>query len=77
MTQTPAPLLAPRLASVLGRIDADLDGALARLIDLLSIPSISTDPAYKTDCARAADWLVADLRSFGVDAETIATPGHP
>jgi acetylornithine deacetylase/succinyl-diaminopimelate desuccinylase-like protein len=46
-------------------------------MDLLRIPSISTDPAYKPDCARAADWLVADLQSLGFDARAAATPGHP
>lgn len=65
------------LAPVLDRIDADLDAATTRLIDLLRIPSISTDPAYKGDCARAADWLVADLASLGIAARAIATPGHP
>jgi acetylornithine deacetylase/succinyl-diaminopimelate desuccinylase-like protein len=65
------------LTDVLARIDADLDGATDRLLDLLRIPSISTDPAYKADCDRAADWLVADLQSMGVPAEKRATPGHP
>ncbi|EIE52323.1 hypothetical protein AL036_04735 [Salipiger aestuarii] len=65
------------LAPVLARIDADLPAATDRLIDLLRIPSISTDPAYKADCDRAADWLVADLASLGVKAEKRATPGHP
>jgi hypothetical protein len=32
---------------VLARIDADLPASLERLKDLLRIPSISTDPAYK------------------------------
>ncbi|PJF10708.1 M20/M25/M40 family metallo-hydrolase [Pseudorhodobacter sp. MZDSW-24AT] len=65
------------LDTVLARIDADLDQSLDRLLDLLRIPSISTDPAYKADCARAADWLVAELNSLGFDASSRATPGHP
>jgi len=65
------------LHAVLDRIDAALPDALARLMDLLRIPSISTDPAYKPDCARAADWLVAELRSLGFDARSAPTPGHP
>lgn len=65
------------LDAVLARIDADLPQALDRLMDLLRIPSISTDPAYKEDCAKAADWLVADLQALGFDAASRATPGHP
>ena len=65
------------LAPVLSRIDADLSAATDRLLDLLRIPSISTDPAYKGDCDRAADWLVADLKSIGFDASKRPTPGHP
>lgn len=65
------------LDSVLARIDADLPAATDRLLDLLKIPSISTDPAFKDDCQTAADWLVSDLQSIGVKAEKRATPGHP
>jgi acetylornithine deacetylase/succinyl-diaminopimelate desuccinylase-like protein len=65
------------LATVLDRIDTDLDAALDRLMALLRIPSISTDPAYKDACQQAADWLVADLASLGVSAEARPTPGHP
>ena len=65
------------LDDVLARIDDDLPAATDRLLELLRIPSISTDPAYKADCDRAADWLVADLTSMGVEAEKRATPGHP
>ncbi|WP_172328017.1 M20/M25/M40 family metallo-hydrolase [Mangrovicoccus sp. HB161399] len=64
------------VAPVLARIDQDLDAALDRLFDLLRIPSISTDPAYKEDCAKAADWLVADLASMGFEASKRPTPGH-
>ncbi|MBM1219318.1 M20/M25/M40 family metallo-hydrolase [Ponticoccus sp. SC2-23] len=66
-----------RLAPVLDRIDADLDAALDRLMTLLRIPSISTDPAFADKCDAAADWLVDDLASIGVDATKRPTPGHP
>ena len=65
------------LDAVLARIDATLPEALERLMHLLRIPSISTDPAYKADCAAAADWLVEDLQSLGFDASARPTPGHP
>ena len=65
------------LSTILTRIDTDLDNALDRLMELLRIPSISTDPAYKADCAKAADWLVEDLKSIGFDAASRPTPGHP
>jgi acetylornithine deacetylase/succinyl-diaminopimelate desuccinylase-like protein len=65
------------LDAVLARIDSDLPQATERLMDLLRIPSISTDPAFKDDCQSAADWLVADLQSLGVAAEKRETPGHP
>ncbi|MEM9972982.1 MAG: M20/M25/M40 family metallo-hydrolase [Pseudomonadota bacterium] len=65
------------LDAVLTRIDDDLPNALERLMELLRIPSISTDPAYHADCEKAADWLVADLKTLGVDAAAHATPGKP
>ena len=65
------------LDAVLAQIDATLPEALDRLLALLRIPSISTDPAFKADCARAADWLADDLRSLGFDAASRPTPGHP
>lgn len=65
------------LDAVLSRIDSDLPDATERLLELLRIPSISTDPDYKDTCRRAAEWLVEDLRSIGIEAETRETPGHP
>jgi acetylornithine deacetylase/succinyl-diaminopimelate desuccinylase-like protein len=65
------------LDAVLSRIDADLPKATERLLELLRIPSISTDPEYKENCNRAAEWLVADLQSLGIPAEKRPTPGHP
>ncbi len=65
------------LDAVLARIDSDMPQAMERLMELLRIPSISTDPAYAKPCQEAADWLVADLQSLGVQAEKRVTPGHP
>jgi acetylornithine deacetylase/succinyl-diaminopimelate desuccinylase-like protein len=65
------------LDAVLSRIDQTLPEALERLVDLLRIPSISTDPAYRANCDRAADWLVADLATIGFQAAKHPTPGHP
>ena len=65
------------LDAILARIDAELETSLDRLMTFLRIPSISTDPAYKADCQSAADWLVAELASLGVEAEARPTPGHP
>ncbi len=68
---------APLLDPVLSRIDTDLEAATARLLDLMRIPSISTDPAYQAQCLEAANWLVRDLQSLGAKAEIRDTPGHP
>lgn len=65
------------LSAALAHADADLDNALARLMDFLSIPSISTDPAYAADTDRAAEWLTSELGALGFDASKRATPGHP
>ncbi|WP_050602150.1 dipeptidase [Ruegeria sp. 6PALISEP08] len=65
------------LDTVLNRIDDDLNASIDRLMELLRIQSISTDPAFKDEVSRAADWLVTDLRSIGIDAEKRETPGHP
>jgi len=65
------------LDAVLAKIDENLPDATERLLNLLRIPSISTDPAFKRDCDDAADWLVADLRNLGADASKRVTTGHP
>ena len=67
----------PALSPVLSRIDATLSESLDRLMALLRIPSISTDPACKPACRQAAEWLVADLATIGFDASLRETPGHP
>ena len=64
------------LDPVLAQIDADLEASLARLMRLLEIPSISTDPAHASDCDAAAEWLVTELAEIGFDAALHETPGR-
>jgi acetylornithine deacetylase/succinyl-diaminopimelate desuccinylase-like protein len=65
------------LRDVLAQIDADLERSLERLFDFLCIQSISTDPAYKDQCLRAAQYVAKDLTGIGFDASIRATAGHP
>lgn len=67
---------AQSLDKVLNYLDTNLDKSIDHLFDLLRIKSISTDPAYKADCRKAARWLVEDLKSIGFDASVRDTPGH-
>jgi acetylornithine deacetylase/succinyl-diaminopimelate desuccinylase-like protein len=64
------------LDTVLDKIDANLDGSLARLFKLISIKSVSTDPAFKADCAEAALWVASELTSAGFTASVRPTEGH-
>lgn len=48
------------------------------LVELLRLPSISTDPAYAAEVEATADWLVGHFRKLGAtSADLTATPGHP
>lgn len=54
------------------------DDALGELRELLSIPSVSTDPSRKPDVKAAADWVEARLRRAGVpDVHQVVDGGHP
>jgi acetylornithine deacetylase/succinyl-diaminopimelate desuccinylase-like protein len=61
----------------LEQVDKNMKSSMARLFELLRIPSISTDPSYNKDCQSAADWLVKELNKIGFKAEARKTPGHP
>jgi acetylornithine deacetylase/succinyl-diaminopimelate desuccinylase-like protein len=51
---------------------------LKRLQDLVTIPSISTDPDHHEDMKRAAEWLAKDLRATGLEnIQIFPTAGHP
>ncbi|WP_165216196.1 dipeptidase [Affinirhizobium pseudoryzae] len=65
------------ISSVLAQADSNLASSLDRLFELVRIPSISTDPAYKADCRKAGEWLVKALTELGFTASLRDTPGHP
>ncbi len=64
-------------APLLNRVDTELEGALERLCELLRIKSISTDPAFKDDTMKAAQWCTDQLSEIGFDAKVRETTGHP
>jgi acetylornithine deacetylase/succinyl-diaminopimelate desuccinylase-like protein len=65
------------LENVLKILDAQHKAALARLFELIRIPSVSTDPAYATDCRKAAEWCARELGSLNFEAKVVATAGNP
>jgi acetylornithine deacetylase/succinyl-diaminopimelate desuccinylase-like protein len=67
---------------VLAKLKESESKSLARLIDWLKIPSISTDPEYKGEVRRAAEWAAAQLRELGFSVQILDTgkpagSGHP
>lgn len=59
-------------------ISDNKDRFLEELLELLRIPSISADPAYKVDLVKTADAVIDRLLEAGVDvAEKHHTAGHP
>ncbi len=72
----------PGVDAVLDWLNREEKQSIARLFDWLRIPSISTDPAYKPQTRKAAEWAAAHLREsgFAVELRDIGTPagsGHP
>lgn len=69
--------MSAQLAQVLRKLDESRDEALDRLFELIRIPSISTDPAHKADCQKAAQWCARQLNDIGIEARVVTTTGHP
>lgn len=65
------------LDAVLQYLKNDRANAIDRLSRFLSIPSVSTDPAYKADTVRGAEWVADTLDELGLDTTVHATDGHP
>lgn len=64
--------------NVLDFVNNNKERFLEELKELLRIPSISADPAYKDDVKRMAEEVAKHLEKAGVDHVQIhQTPGHP
>src|SRR5690625_3145485 len=64
--------------NVLTYLSNNRDRLLKKLSELLSIPSISTDPEYKQDIHKAAEFVEGYLHDIGFDkVEKQETGGHP
>ncbi len=64
-------------ATVLEHVERNFDRSVSRLVNWLRIPSVSTDPAYRSQCRQAAQWLADDLTAIGFRAQLRETKGHP
>jgi acetylornithine deacetylase/succinyl-diaminopimelate desuccinylase-like protein len=63
---------------VQNHIEKNKDRFLEELMDLLRIPSVSADPAYKADVLRTADFVAQSLRKAGADKVKVhETAGYP
>ena len=70
--------LMSNLPNVLENLGHAKQAGLDRLFELLRIPSVSTDPAFKGHCQTAAEWCEATLRDIGfAEAKVVPTTGHP
>lgn len=51
---------------------------IEQYLELLRIPSIGADPAYRDDVRRAAEWIVAEMQRLGIEhAQVLDTEGQP
>ena len=62
---------------VLARVEREKARHLEELLEFLRIPSVSTDPAHKGDVRRCSEFVVGQLQSAGLEAESIETDGNP
>src|ERR1051326_3719313 len=65
-------------AKVLEHLSRNQENHLAELQDLVRIPSVSADPAYKGDVEKVANWLMARLNRAGLENIRLVPPsGYP
>ncbi len=62
---------------VLDNIEKNSEKYIAELMELISIPSISTLEAYSGDIRTAAEWLLGQARHMGFTGRLYETAGHP
>ena len=62
---------------VLAEVERSFERSVERLMELLRIPSVGTDPAFDADTRRAAHWLADRLQAIGLEARVCPTGGQP
>ncbi len=62
---------------VLDYIDSHCQTFADDLVELLRIASVSADSRQRGEVHRAAEWMLGQFQSLGLDAELIETKGHP
>lgn len=63
---------------VIDHVHAHRERYLNGYKELLGIPSVSTDPTYKEELERCADWVIAEMQRIGLkNCRRMATDGHP
>lgn len=66
------------MQNVIDSLRAGREQAVTTLLELLSIPSVSTDPDAASDVQRCAQWVADKLTAIGMpDVRVIDTAGHP
>ncbi|MBC7357170.1 MAG: dipeptidase [Desulfacinum sp.] len=65
------------LTDIFEKIDSNHNRYVQELVELLSIPSVSTYSRHKGDVQRAGEWVVNMCRRLGMEARLYPTAGHP
>ncbi|WP_377322998.1 M20/M25/M40 family metallo-hydrolase [Pimelobacter simplex] len=66
---------ADRTAALAARLDAALPAVLARLDELVAIPSVSADPAHRGDVLRSARATAEAFSDLGVEVSVVSVDG--
>ncbi|MBM7520444.1 M20/M25/M40 family metallo-hydrolase [Nocardioides nitrophenolicus] len=67
--------MSARTAELAARLDALLPDVLARLDELVAVPSISVDPAHRADVLRSARQTAEAFSDLGVDVSVVSVDG--
>jgi acetylornithine deacetylase/succinyl-diaminopimelate desuccinylase-like protein len=65
------------MEQVLGYLKANEAKFVEQLADYVRFPSVSAQPQHAPDMKRCAEWLLAQCRSVGLEAQLHDTAGHP
>ncbi len=65
------------MSEVIERLRSSRQESVNRLLDWLRIPSVSTDPALKSEVERAGRFIEEELAGAGFETEIHETAGHP